>query len=122
MKRVFDTFLNDSEIIFLSHTVDPETDNVEVLQKFANRLGVQNGRWYFLTGNKKQLYQMAREGYLLDAGEGNGDSSDFIHTQNFALIDKEFHLRGFYDGTDSTDIDRLIREIRLLKQEYDQSK
>ena len=60
---------------------------------------------------------MARKGYLLNAEEGNGGSEDFIHTQNFALIDKNRHIRGFYDGTDSLDIERLIREIKILKQE-----
>jgi protein SCO1 len=118
MKRVYQEFFQDSEIMFLSHTVDPETDSIAVLHEFANRLGIDYGKWFFVTGEKKQLYEMARKGYLLDAAEGSGDENDFIHTQNFALVDKEFHLRGFYDGTDSADINRLIREIRLLQQEY----
>ena len=70
-----------------------------------------------LTGDKKQLYELARKGYLLNAEEGNGDANDFIHTQNFALIDKEKHIRGFYDGTDSTEVTRLINDIHVLFEE-----
>ena len=73
----------------------------------------------FLTGEKKQLYDMARQGYLLNNEAGNGDVDDFIHTQNFALVDKEKHLRDFYDGTDSVEVTRLIADIKLLIEEYD---
>ena len=118
MKRVYDNFINDNEVIFVSHTVDPETDSVQTLKAYADKLNVSSDKWYFLTGNKKELYNLAREGYLLDASQGNGDVNDFIHTQNFALVDKNFQLRGYYDGTDSADIERLILEIKLLKQEY----
>lgn len=118
MKRVYDNFINDNEVIFVSHTVDPETDSVLTLKAYADKLNVSSDKWYFITGNKKELYNLAREGYLLDASQGNGDVNDFIHTQNFALVDKNFQLRGYYDGTDSADIERLILEIKLLKQEY----
>jgi protein SCO1/2 len=117
LDRVYADFKNDPDFLILSHTVDPETDSVEVLKDYANKHQVNDKKWLFVTGSKPELYNLARKGYLLNAEEGNGGSEDFIHTQNFALIDKNRHIRGFYDGTDSLDIERLIREIKILKQE-----
>ena len=72
----------------------------------------------FVTGEKKALYDIARTGYLLNAEEGDGGPDDFIHTQNFALIDKDKRIRGYYDGTDSTQMNQLIKDIDLLLAEY----
>lgn len=119
MQRIYSRFEKDAEVLILSHTVDPETDSVPVLKTYADRHGVADKRWLFLTGNKRDLYALARRGYLLDANNGNGGDDDFIHTQNFALIDKDRHIRGYYDGTDSVEVLRLINDIDLLKQEYD---
>jgi protein SCO1/2 len=118
MKRVYNKFLKDDEVVLLSHTVDPETDSVQTMKEFSERFNADSKKWMFLTGSKKALYEQARKGYLIEASEGNGGPEDFIHTQNFALVDKEFHIRGYYDGTDSADVNRLMREIELLKKEY----
>jgi protein SCO1 len=118
LQRVYAEFKNDEDFLILSHTVDPETDSVSVLLDYAKAHGVNDLKWQFLTGEKQKLYELARKGYLLNAEEGNGGEEDFIHTQNFALIDKEGHIRGFYDGTDSLEINRLILEVNLLKKEY----
>ena len=106
LERVYKQFATNKE------------DSVSVLKDYANLHGVKDNRWLFVTGEKKHLYDMARKGYLLNAEEGTGDEDDFIHTQNFALVDKERHLRGFYDGTDSLDVKRLITDINLLIEEY----
>lgn len=119
LERVYKTFEKNPEVMILSHTVDPEVDSVPVMMKYAKLHGVTDKRWLFLTGDKKHLYEMARQSYLLNAEEGNGDEEDFIHTQNFALVDKERHLRGFYDGTDSLEVSRLITDIKLLLEEYE---
>jgi protein SCO1/2 len=119
LERVYKEFKTRPEVLILSHTVDPETDSVPALAAYASEHGVTDHRWQFLTGAKPALYEVARKGYLLNAEEGNGGADDFIHTQNFALVDMEHHIRGFYDGTDSLEIDRLIREIKLLLQEYE---
>ena len=119
LERVYQEFKNNPEVLILSHTVDPETDSVHVMADYARLHGVTDRRWLFLTGHKPALYEVARKGYLLNAEEGNGGAEDFIHTQNFALVDKEHHIRGFYDGTDSLEIERLIREIKLLLKEYE---
>lgn len=117
--RVYKEFKQDTTILILSHTVEPEVDSVPILLNYSKMHGVSDNKWLFLTGDKQHLYDMARTAYLLNNETGNGDEGDFIHTQNFALIDKERHLRGFYDGTDSSDITRLIKEIKFLKEEYD---
>jgi len=119
LAKVYATFKNDDDFLILSHTVDPETDSVSVLKDYANIRNVKDKKWLFVTGSKQALYSMARKGYLLNAEEGNGGADDFIHTQNFALIDKDRHIRGYYAGTDSAEVERLIREIRILKKEYE---
>jgi len=117
--RVYDAYKTRTDFLILSHTVDPETDTVEQLLNYAKEHGVNDNRWLFLTGSKKDLYALARKGYLLNAEEGNGGEEDFIHTQNFALIDKDKHIRGFYDGTDTLEVSRLIGDLKLLFAEYD---
>jgi protein SCO1/2 len=118
MERLADHFKDDNEIKFISHTVNPENDSVNVLADYAAAHHARYGQWYLVTGNKKELYDLARNSYLLDASEGDGGKDDFIHTQNFALIDKEKHIRGYYDGTIPAEIDHLINDIKLLKKEY----
>jgi protein SCO1/2 len=118
LERVYKQFANRKDVLILSHTVSPEEDSVNVLMNYAKLHGVKNKQWLFLTGDKKQLYDMARKGYLLNSEKGNGDEDDFIHTQNFALVDKEKHIRGFYEGTDSIEVTRLITDINLLLEEY----
>lgn len=119
LERVYKEFKGKNDFLILSHTVDPETDSVPVLKSYALAHGVSDQNWLFVTGPKPKLYDIARKGYLLNAEEGNGGEEDFIHTQNFALIDKERHIRGFYDGTDSLEVNRLLQDIKLLYREYD---
>jgi protein SCO1 len=119
LAAVYREFKNSPDFMILSHTVDPETDSVPVLREYAKAHGVTDKRWRFVTGDKKKLYELARKGYLLSTEQGDGSSEDFIHTQNFALVDKESHLRGFYDGTDSLEIVRLKQDIKLLLKEYE---
>ena len=119
LERVYKEFKDKPEFMIVSHTVDPEMDTVPVLMEYAKKHGVVSKKWLFLTGEKPKLYDIARKGYLLNAEEGTGDADDFIHTQNFALIDKDKHIRGFYDGTDSLEINRLIQDVKLLLKEYD---
>lgn len=118
LERVYNQFKDRDDVMILSHTVAPEEDSVQILKAYASLHGVNDKRWLFLTGDKKHLYQMARKSYLLNTEEGKGDADDFIHTQNFALVDKDLHLRGFYDGTDSLEVNRLLIDIQLLLDEY----
>ena len=118
MEQVYTKFKDNSEVKFLSHTVDPEIDTVEQLKRYAMQHKAEAPQWMFVTGDKKALYDIARTGYLLNAEQGDGGPDDFIHTQNFALIDKDKRIRGFYDGTDSSDIHQLTKDIELLLAEY----
>ncbi|MFN5794218.1 MAG: SCO family protein [Bacteroidota bacterium] len=117
MQLVAKEFSENKKVKFLSHTVNPENDSVNVLYDYAKAHHANAEQWHFVTGDKKQLYNMARESYLLNAEIGDGGPNDFIHTQNFALIDTHKNIRGFYDGTDKKDVQRLIKDIKTLLKE-----
>lgn len=119
MTRVQEEFKDDDKIMMLSHTVFPETDSVPVLAAYADVYGVNPERWMLATGDKKEIYDLARKSYfaIVDEG-GNGDESDFIHTENFVLVDPNKRIRGYYDGTSPEDVDRLIKEIKILRLEF----
>lgn len=119
MQRVQDAFKDDEQVMILSHTVFPETDSVPVLAAYGELYEVDPEKWQLVTGDKKEIYDLARRSYfaIIDEG-GNGDEDDFIHTENFVLIDPNKRIRGFYDGTSKEDVDRLIQEIAILEQEF----
>ena len=102
----------------LSNTVNPENDSVPVLKAYANMVHADAKMWNFVTGEKKKLYDIARNGYLLNALEGDGGADDFIHSELFILIDKEKHIRGIYDGTKIKEVSNLIDDIKVLIAEY----
>ena len=117
MQRLYQQYENDPSICFVSYTVDPETDTQEILAEYAKEKKASAGKWYFLTGDKKQIYDLARNAYFVSATKGDGGEDDFVHTQNFALIDKTMHIRGYYDGTDSLEINKLMKDIEVLREE-----
>lgn len=102
----------------LSHTVDPENDSVPVLKAYSEMVHADTKMWTFVTGDKKELYDMARTSYLLNATEGDGGPDDFVHSELFILIDKEKHIRGIYDGTDIKAVSNLMDDIKVLMAEY----
>ena len=108
---------NDNEILLLSHTVIPEVDTVKRLKEYAIENNVDDSKWNLVTGDKKQIYELARKSYLA-VEDSNFNEFDMIHTENFMLIDKEKQIRGFYDGTNSEEINRLLKDIEILKQSY----
>lgn len=110
--------LNDNEVMLLSHSVTPVIDSVAQLKKYAKLKGVNDAKWNLVTGDKKQIYNLARKSYLAVQTTGNGDAFDMIHTENFMLIDKKRQIRGFYDGTSKASIDSLLTDIKILKKEY----
>ena len=118
MDRVYHEFEINDDISFLSHTVMPEVDSVSVLKAYADEIGVSADKWKFVTGDRKQIYNLARKTYFAAVTEGDGGINDFVHTENFVLVDKEKKLRGFYDGTSKKDVDRLIVDIYALLAEY----
>ena len=110
--------ISDPEVLLLSHSVTPEVDNVAQLKRYAKKKLVNSSKWNLVTGNKKQIYELARKSYLAVKNAGNGGPFDMIHTENFMLIDKKRQIRGFYDGTDSEEIERLLEDIKVLKASY----
>lgn len=110
-------FKNDKDVLILSHTVNPSHDTVEVLNGYAQGYGAIKNKWHFLTGNKKALYDLARYSYLVNALEEDGSAEGFLHSELFILVDAQKRIRGFYDGTDSVAVVKLISDITLLKQE-----
>ena len=106
--------INNPKVMLLSHTVFPETDSVSVLKKYAIKNGVIDSKWNLVTGDKKQIYTMARKSYLaVKLGKPN-ELYDMVHTENFVLVDSKRRVRGFYDGTKKEDIQRLIEDINFL--------
>jgi protein SCO1/2 len=123
LQRVQQEFLDDDNFMILSHTVNPSIDTVQTMYKYAKRFEADSTKWWFLTGAKKELYTMARKSYLIVPDEADpnfehGGESDFLHTENFVLIDPEGRIRGFYDGTDPSHINELFRDVYDLKKEY----
>ena len=118
MQTLQKEYLNDPEIMLLSHSVTPEIDDVKQLQKYAKEKGVKPEKWQLVTGDKKQIYKLARKHYLASKTEGDGGPYDLVHTENFVLVDKEKRIRGFYDGTNPEEIEDLIEDISILKLEY----
>ena len=127
MMRVQHAFEKDTDVVIVSYTVDPEHDTPSVLKEYAlNHKAIAN-KWFFLTGDKKTIYDLARNSYYLVAGEGDGGQEDFIHSEMFTLIDKQGRIRGgkdkkgvllTYDGTNILDVNRLIEDVNMLKLEY----
>ena len=117
MYQLQEELKNDNQILLLSHTVIPEVDTVEQLKKYAIENNVDDSKWNLVTGDKKQIYELARKSYLA-VEDSNYNKYDMIHTENFMLIDKEKQIRGFYDGTNSEDINRLLKDIEILNQSY----
>lgn len=115
MYRLQEELKEDNDILFLSHTVIPEIDTVQQLKKYAVDNKIDESKWNLVTGDKKQIYELARKSYLAVEDAEFGEY-DMIHTENFMLIDKKRQIRGFYDGTNDLEIDRLISDIEILKK------
>ncbi len=110
-------FKNDTTILFLSHSVTPVIDSVSVLRAYADKKGVIDTKWHLVTGDKKHIYELARKSYFAVLDEGDGGEQDFIHTEQFILVDKKRQIRGFYDGTDKEEVQRIQKDIQILKKE-----
>lgn len=107
----------DEDVLLLSYSVTPQIDDVAQLKRYAIEKGVKDEKWNLVTGDKKQIYELARKSYLAVKTDGNGDEFDMIHTENFMLIDKKRQIRGYYDGTKPDDIEKLLKDIKVLKGE-----
>jgi len=119
MSELQEYYKNDDDIMFLSHSVTPVMDSVPILKAYAEKKGVIDGKWNVTTGPKKHIYELARKNYFAVLDEGDGGEQDFIHTEQFVLVDKERRIRGFYDGTNKDDMEKLKQDIEILRAEYE---
>jgi protein SCO1/2 len=116
--QVQEAYKNDEHVQILSFSVTPQIDSVSVLHHYALQMGIDSSKWYLLTGDKKQIYNLARKSYFAVLDEGDGGVQDFIHTENVILVDPKRRIRGYYDGTSKEDIEQLIEDIEILEQEF----
>jgi protein SCO1/2 len=115
LQRVYKVFEKDPTFKILSFTSKPEEDSVEALMNYSLQYGVKDpNKWLFLTGDKHALYETARKDYAIVNDEGDGGEEDFIHTERFVLVDQNSYIRGYYDGTDSLEVDQMIKDIHTL--------
>lgn len=108
---------DDPDFLILSHTVNPMHDTVEVLMDYAGKYGAIKNKWHFLTGDKKAIYNLAKDDYMVNALQDDGTPEGFLHSEAVLLIDKQRRIRGIYDGTDSLQMNKLISDISILKTE-----
>lgn len=118
MAEIQGSILEDEDVLLLSHSVTPQIDSVQQLKKYALEKGVIDKKWNLVTGDKKQIYELARKSYLAVKTDGDGGPYDMIHTENFILVDKEKRIRGFYDGTNKEEVKKLLEDLSILKDSY----
>ncbi len=117
MLRVYEAYADSSEVLFLSHTIDPEYDDVARLHDYAARLGVNSQKWHFVTGDKEKIYAMAQTSYYVGVRDAGTGPEGFQHSGAFILIDDKGRIRGLYNGTEQTSVDKLIVDIKILLNE-----
>jgi protein SCO1/2 len=117
LKKVQQSFVKDGDIQINSFSVDPGRDTVGRLKYYAGQFGIESNRWNLLTGDKIEIYRLARKNFAIVATDGDGGPNDFIHSDNMVLVDKKKMIRGYYNGTSETEINQLINDINKLKNE-----
>ncbi|WP_225309655.1 SCO family protein [Larkinella humicola] len=118
LKLVEKAFPNDKKLVLLSYSVTPWIDSVARLKKYSQANDIQSENWHLLTGRKSEIYQLARQSYFAEEELGyNKDSTEFLHTEHFLLVDKQKRIRGIYNGTLELEIQQLIADIKTLQQE-----
>lgn len=113
--------LKETNVMLASFSVTPKIDTVEVLKEYSTLKGVDDSRWNLMTGDKKQIYDLARKSYLVAKAIPDGKNHGMIHTENFVLVDRDKRIRGYYDGTNIEDMDKLLDDIQILIKSYENS-
>lgn len=118
MLRVYENIEHDPDVLLLSHTIDPDYDTVALLHDYADRLGVKSSKWHFVTGTQDDIFNIAQTSYFATALADDTEPDGLIHSGAFLLIDKERRIRGKYDGTIEDEVNRLMKDIKKLENEY----
>ncbi len=119
MQKLQSYYSLDDEPILISHSVTPVMDSVPLLANYAEQYGADANRWHLVTGDKRHIYDLARKSYFAVLDEGDGGIQDFIHTENMVMVDREGRLRGYYDGTSTEQVNKLIVDLEILRSEYE---
>jgi protein SCO1/2 len=115
MNLIQTAFIEEEEVLLLSHSVTPDKDSVPILKSYAEEKGVISSKWHLVTGSQKEIYALGRQSYFVEEDLGLvKNEDDFLHTENFVLIDKDRHIRGIYSGLNKTSINQLIVDVRTL--------
>lgn len=118
MADLQETFADDPDVLFLSHSVTPDVDDVEQLAGYARANGVRSGKWHLVTGDRELIYRLGRRSYFVDENQGEEVGADqFLHTENFVLVDRHRHIRGIYNGLNKASLGQLVADVKRLKQE-----
>ncbi len=118
LKIVQEEFLDDDNVLLLSHSVTPDIDSASVLKAYAQKRKIVSDKWLLLTGDRDQIYNLGRQSYFVEENLGEEKSNDdFLHTENFILVDKNKHIRGIYNGLNKTSVQQLIADIKTLEKE-----
>jgi len=118
MVKLQEVFKDDPDITLLSHSVTPSIDSVSVLKAYAEKNGIVDSKWHLVTGDKMEIYDLGRKHYFVENDLGiPKDFNDFLHTENFLLVDKNKHIRGIYNGLNRASIAQLITDVKALKKE-----
>ncbi len=113
-----DEFLKDDEVLLLSHSVTPEMDSVSVLKQYAEKNGIISKKWHLATGTQEEIYKLGRKDYFVEEDLGlEKEEDEFLHTENFVLVDKNKHIRGIYNGLNKTSVKQLVKDVRTLQDE-----
>lgn len=118
LKRVAKKIEGYDDVYIVSHTVDPTIDSVETLKSYATDNGINTKKWWFLTGDESFIHEHGGQGYLLNVLKDSTAQGGFLHSEMFVLVDKDLHIRGIYNGTETKDVDRLLSELEILRKEY----
>ncbi|MCH3884884.1 SCO family protein [Tenacibaculum aquimarinum] len=119
MFKVQEEFKDDSDILLLSHSVTPTKDTVAVLKEYSEKYNIIDNKWHLVTGNKEEIYNLGRNEYFVEneLSLTPKDINDFLHTENFLLIDKNKHIRGIYNGLNRASVAQLIIDVKALQKE-----
>ncbi len=117
MRKIYETFKTNPDIYFLSHTIDPENDTIPRLKAYAENIGVDSHKWFFVTGEKDSIYSMAENSYFATAYPDKSSPGNYIHSGGLLLVDTNKHIRGVYDGTNPKETERLIADLKVLLNE-----